>query len=85
MRVRPHVEAKVVARRVARDIAGRRPNATFDGSGSCFVEMGGGVAAYATGDFYEEEGPRVLLRRPGRRHHLAKGAFERSWMRRWFR
>jgi len=63
----------VVARRVARDIAGRRPNATFDGSGSCFVELGGGVAAYATGDFYVEEGPRVLLRRPGRRYHPGQG------------
>lgn len=78
-------EAQVVARRIARELAGRRPNVVFDGHGSCFVEMGRGVAAYATGDFYGEEGPRVHLRRPGRRYHMAKVVFERYWLRRWFR
>ena len=47
--------------------------------------MGDGVAAYATGDVYAEEGPQVRLRRPGRRWHLAKVAFERYWLWRWFR
>jgi sulfide:quinone oxidoreductase len=78
-------EAKVVAQRIAREIAGRQPKAMFDGSGSCFVELGGGVAAYATGNFYPEEGPQVHLRRPGRRYHLAKVVFERYWLKRWFR
>lgn len=78
-------EAEVVARRIAREIAGRRADATFDGNGSCFVEMGDGVAAYATGNFYREEGPRVHLRHPGRHYHVAKVVFERYWLRRWFR
>lgn len=46
--------------------------------------MGDGMAAYATGDFYAEGGPRVRLRRPGRRWHLAKVAFEKYWLKRWF-
>ena len=78
-------QAKVVARRIAGEIAGRRPKATFDGRGSCIVEIGGGKAVHATGDFYDGEGPRVRMHRAGRRWHLAKVALERRWMRRWFR
>ncbi len=79
-----HAEAEVVAGRIADELAGREPAATFDGTGSCFVEMGGGVAAYATGDFYAGGAPQVRLRRPGRRWHLAKVALEKYWLRRWF-
>jgi sulfide:quinone oxidoreductase len=78
-------QAKVVARRIGSEIAGRRPQATFDGRGSCLVEVGGGRAAYATGDFYDGGGPRVRMHRPGRRWHLSKVALERRWMRGWFR
>lgn len=80
-----HNQAEVVARRIADELAGRTPSDAFEGKGACFVEMGDGVAAYATGDFYAEEGPQVRLRRPGRRWHLAKIAFEKHWLRRWFR
>lgn len=73
----------VVARRVADELAGRQPTATFDGAGACFVELGDGQAAYATGRFYGDAGPQIHLRRPGRRWHAAKVAFEQYWMRRW--
>jgi len=76
-------QASVVASRIADEIAGREPTATFDGRGSCFVDMGDGVAAFATGDFYAEGAPEVSLRRPSRRWHLAKVAFERYWLARW--
>lgn len=76
-------EANVVARRVADELAGRTPTAELDGKGACFVELGDGRAAYATGDFYAGEGPRVRLRHPGRRWHLAKVALEQFWLRRW--
>jgi sulfide:quinone oxidoreductase len=79
-----HAEAEVVARRIAATLAGRHQRATFDGTGACFVEMGDGIAAYATGDFYAANAPRVQLRHPGRRWHLAKVAFEQYWLRRWF-
>ena len=78
-----HAEAEVVARRINREMAGREPSAVFDGTGACFVEMGDGVAAFATGDFYAGGGAEVRLRRPGRRWHLAKVAFEKYWFRRW--
>lgn len=78
-----HDEAEVVARRIAAELRGRTPAAAFGGEGACFVELGDGVAAYATGDFYAEGGPQIRLRRPGRHWHLAKVAFERHWLRRW--
>jgi len=80
-----HAEAEVVAKRIAGELTGHAPSGTFEGKGACFVEMGDGIAAYATGDFYAEQGPQVRLRRPGRRWHLAKIAFEKYWLRRWFR
>ena len=46
--------------------------------------MGDGIAAYATGDFYADDAPEVTLRRPGRHWHLAKVAFEKYWLKRWF-
>ena len=79
-----HGQAEVVAKRIAAERRGRSPDAVFDGEGACFLELGGGAAAYATGDFYAEEGPRVRLRRPGRHWHLVKVAFEKYWLRRWF-
>ena len=74
-------EAKVVARRIAAELAGERPSAVFEGKGSCFVELGNNMAAYASGDFYAEGGPQVKLRRPGRIWHLGKVALEQYWLR----
>jgi len=79
-----HGQAEVVAKRIAAELAGRPPSDAFDGTGACFVEMGDGIAAYATGDFYADDAPQVTLRRPGRRWHLAKVAVEKYWLRRWF-
>ena len=76
-------QARVVASRIADELRGREPLGTFDGKGSCFVDMGDGVAAFATGDFYAEGAPTVSLRRPSRRWHLSKVAFEKYWLARW--
>ncbi|MBI4884796.1 MAG: NAD(P)/FAD-dependent oxidoreductase [Actinobacteria bacterium] len=76
-------EADVVAANIASELAGRSPTASFDGKGACFVELGDGRAAFASGDFYDPEAPKINLRRPGRRWHLAKVAFEKYWLKRW--
>jgi sulfide:quinone oxidoreductase len=76
-------EAKVVAANIGAELTGRTPSAKFAGHGACFVELGDGRGAFATGDFYDPGGPKVDLRRPGRRWHVAKVAFEQYWMRRW--
>ncbi|HJW76255.1 MAG TPA: FAD/NAD(P)-binding oxidoreductase [Thermoleophilia bacterium] len=76
-----HAQAKVVARRIADELAGREPRDAFDGRGSCFIELGDGRAGYATGDFYAAEAPQVKMRRPGRHWHLLRVAFEQYWLR----
>ena len=78
-----NAQARVVASRIADELRHREPLATFDGKGSCFVDMGEGVAAFATGDFYAEGAPVVSLRQPSRRWHLSKVAFEKYWLARW--
>jgi sulfide:quinone oxidoreductase len=78
-----HGHAEVVAKRITAELAGRPPSDAFDGKGACFLEMGDGIAAYATGNFYADDAPQVTLRRPGRHWHLAKVAFEKYWLKRW--
>jgi sulfide:quinone oxidoreductase len=76
-------QAKVAARNIAAELAGRRPAAVFDGHGACFVELGDRRAAFATGNFYAAGGPQITLRRPGPHWHLAMVAVEQYWLRRW--
>jgi sulfide:quinone oxidoreductase len=78
-----HAEAEVVARRLADELAARPATTTFHGTGACFVELGDGRAAYASGDFYAQDAPQVHMHNPGRRWHLAKVALEKYWLHRW--
>lgn len=74
-----HAEALAVAKTLATELGTQRP-AAFDGVGYCWVELGSGRAAFASGDFYAEPDPVVHLQRPGPLWHLGKVLFERYWM-----
>lgn len=74
-----HAEAVAVARTLVAEFQGGQP-APFDGAGYCWVELGGGRAAFASGDFYAEPAPVLDLRGPGRGWHLGKVLFEHYWM-----
>lgn len=74
-----HGQALAVAQTLAAALQGGEA-AAFDGAGYCWVELGGGQAAFATGEFYAEPSPEVALRQPGRLWHLGKVLFERYWM-----
>jgi sulfide:quinone oxidoreductase len=76
-------QAEVVARNVAALVRGTAPAAEFSGEGACFVEMGGGRAGFASGNFYATPDPVVRLKTPGRRWHWAKVLLERTWFPRW--
>jgi sulfide:quinone oxidoreductase len=78
-----HGQALVVADNIADVIKGRTTAARFDGHGGCFIETGFGKAGYGSGDFYAEPSPAVTVRRPSRRMHFGKVAFEQNVMRRW--
>jgi sulfide:quinone oxidoreductase len=79
-----HRQGEVVAQIVAQRIAGRPAPDRFDGVGECFIEMGGGIAGFARGNFYAEPAPAVRAYRPGRHWHAGKVAFERHWWGQWW-
>lgn len=78
-----HGEAEVAAENIARRIEGNLSEAVFDGHGTCFLEVGGGKAGMARGDFFASPAPAVSMQRPGRLWHLGKVGFEQYWLRRW--
>jgi sulfide:quinone oxidoreductase len=74
-----HAEAQVATAQIASRLEGG-PAARFDGHGYCWVELGAGVAGFASGDFFADPEPVVALRRPGRSWHAGKVLFERYWL-----
>lgn len=78
-----HGQAHVVADTIVAAVDGGAAPKGFDGHGGCFIETGGGRAAYGSGDFYSEPAPEVALHPPARRWHWGKTAFEQVVMRRW--
>jgi sulfide:quinone oxidoreductase len=79
-----HSEAKVVAEQIADAVHGKTSDASFEGKGYCWIELGDGRAGFAGGNFYAEPDPQLKLRRPGRTLHWSKVAFEKWWLHHWF-
>jgi sulfide:quinone oxidoreductase len=79
-----HYEAKVVAEQIATELQGQRSDAAFSGKGYCWLELGGGKAGFAGGNFYNEPEPSVRLYPPMRFWHWGKVLFEKWWLRHWF-
>jgi sulfide:quinone oxidoreductase len=76
-------EGSVVAARIAATFRGGAPSARFDGTGACFIEMGGGEAGTIRGDFYADP-PAVELTKPSRAQREDKVRFETERLERWF-
>jgi sulfide:quinone oxidoreductase len=70
-------QAQVVAAAIAADIQGEPAPDRYDGQGFCYVEVGDGMAAYGSGNFYAYPGPRVRLEAPTTEGRRAKEEFER--------
>jgi sulfide:quinone oxidoreductase len=75
-----HAQAEVVAERIASEIEGRKPAASFGGRGYCMLEAGGGIAGFAAGNFYAQPAPEVKLQQAGRTWHMGKVLFEKWWL-----
>ncbi len=75
-----HVQADVVAQRIAGEINDKASTAEFCGLGYCMLEAGEGLAGFAHGDFFAEPTPRLELRRIGAAWHLGKVLFEQWWL-----
>jgi len=77
-----HAQARVVARNLADRKRSHPVAAKVDGRGACFVESGGGKAAIGSGDFFAEPTPKIALKPPSLKWHLAKVLFEKQWLKR---
>lgn len=60
---------RVVAANIATEIEGKDNSKRFDGKGFCYIEVGGGQAAYGSGNFYGYPGPIVYLDPPSQKNH----------------
>jgi sulfide:quinone oxidoreductase len=69
-------EARVVAENIAAGVAGKPGSVRYDGRGQCHVDIGGGLAALAGGNFYASPGPRITLEPPSTRYHQEKEEYE---------
>lgn len=79
-----HGQAEILARNLAMRIAGKQPSETWNGKGSCFLEIGYGKAAYVSGNFLAEPKPRLKFKLPSHIWHLGKVLFEKHWLWKWF-
>jgi sulfide:quinone oxidoreductase len=75
-----HAQAKVVAQRIATEIAGLGKLEEFPGVGYCMLEAGESMAGFAYGDFFAEPSPQIELRKIGKIWHLGKVLFEQWWL-----
>ena len=57
-------QGKVVAHQIAARVLGTATGETFDGTGYCFLEVGGGKAIRAEGRFFEVPHPLMQRRSP---------------------
>lgn len=70
-------QAHAVARNIVAKIKGEKPNASFNGKGVCYVDVGDDMAAEGSGDFYAYPEPIVNLEMPSKESRRAKHEFER--------
>ncbi|HLA98740.1 MAG TPA: FAD/NAD(P)-binding oxidoreductase [Anaerolineales bacterium] len=75
-----HAQAKVVAQRIAAEIAGGGKRSEFPGVGYCMLEAGESLAGFAFGDFFAEPSPQIELRKIGGIWHLGKVLLEQWWL-----
>ncbi|HJS29035.1 MAG TPA: FAD/NAD(P)-binding oxidoreductase [Anaerolineales bacterium] len=77
-------EGFVVAERIAAVFAGRESQASFDGEGGCYLEVGGGEAMMVRGSFLAEPSPQVGLSEQSAAYVEDKRDFERQRLETWF-
>jgi sulfide:quinone oxidoreductase len=77
-------EGEVVGRNLLAALEGRRAEASFDGSGYCFFEVGDHRAMLVEGTFYTEPAKRVRFSEPSTESYGLKERFESERLARWF-
>jgi len=75
---------ETVADRIAAEFTGQKSQATFQGEGGCYLEVGGGQAMKVQGRFLAEPEPEIQLTDPSPAYLEEKRAFETQRLQRWF-
>lgn len=76
--------ALAVASDITARLLGHGEAEPFDGTGTCYIEFGGGEVAKVEADFFGGETPRGKLTGPSREIAEEKREFSESRQRRWF-
>ncbi|MDO8612275.1 MAG: FAD/NAD(P)-binding oxidoreductase [Dehalococcoidia bacterium] len=76
-------QARVAAANIAAEITGERMPAQYTGHGFCYIEVGDGMAAYGSGNFYGIPAPSVTLEPPSQRYRQEKVDQERTLLALW--
>lgn len=69
-------QSRVVAVNIAAELRGEDKSKRYHGKGFCYIEVGEGMAAYGSGDFYGYPGPRVYLEPPSESYHKERKKLE---------
>ena len=81
-------QARTVANNIINQVKGTDRKQVYDGHGTCFMEVGGGMSAEVEGNFFGEEEVvargAVKFKQPSSELHHEKEELERRWMNRWF-
>jgi len=71
-------QAHSVAEKIAADVGGGSEPPRFNGHGFCYIEVGNGMAAYGSGNFYALAGPSVTLEEASQRFRKEKEGIEKT-------
>lgn len=75
---------ETVADRIVAAFRGEEPEATFQGEGGCYLEVGAGQAMMVRGNFLAEPEPEVALTEPSAEYFEEKRSFETRRLQAWF-
>jgi sulfide:quinone oxidoreductase len=76
--------ARVVADDITAEIAGRDPPASYEGSGVCYAEFGGGLVSKVEVNFLRGESPAAERHDPSLEYAAEKAQFGATRRARWF-
>ena len=79
-----HYQAEVVSRNIALLIKGKKARFRYTAKGFCIMNTGFGRARYSSVRYFTKPKPFITLLRPTRWAYLAKLAFEKYWLTRFF-
>ncbi|MEW5794972.1 MAG: FAD/NAD(P)-binding oxidoreductase [Candidatus Zixiibacteriota bacterium] len=73
-------QGAVVARQIASRLNGNEPVEKFDGTGFCYIELGGGLAMRGDGNFFQMPHPSMSPREPSAAQLTDKKAWINDWI-----